>query len=47
MTDYMDTRVPQGAFADKVNPDIDDFTDETLVVMLKLQNILLWIISNK
>ena len=47
MTDYMDTRVPQGAFADKVTPDIDGFTDETLVVMLKLQNILLWIISNK
>ena len=31
MTDYMDTRVTQRAFADKVTPDIDDFTDETSV----------------
>ena len=30
--DYMGTRLPQGAFPDfKVTPDIDGFTDKTLV----------------
>ena len=31
LSDYMDTRVPQGAFSDKVTPDIDDVTDEPVV----------------
>ena len=35
MTDYMDTRVPQGAFADKVTPDIDDFTDSCNVEVIE------------
>ena len=31
MSGYRDTRVPKGAFLDKVIPDIDGFTDETVV----------------
>ena len=31
MSDYRDIRVPQGAFPDKVTPDIDGFTDEPVV----------------